>query len=66
MHDVLTDTDTIFDRRIVMQLFAGQRAGFTNMHRLFALAVLELWRREYRVHSVRSAPEKAAELLPLT
>jgi asparagine synthase (glutamine-hydrolysing) len=52
MQDVLTNGDTIFDRRSVMQLFAGQRAGFTNMHRLFALAVLELWRREYRVTSV--------------
>jgi asparagine synthase (glutamine-hydrolysing) len=65
MQDVLTDTDTIFDRRVVMQLFAGQRAGFTNMHRLFALAVLELWRREYRVTSVATAGEQAAELLPL-
>ena len=46
MQDVLTSGDTIFERRAVTQLFAGQRAGFTNMHRLFALAMLELWRRE--------------------
>jgi asparagine synthase (glutamine-hydrolysing) len=65
MQDILTSTDTIFDRRVVMQLFAGQRAGFTNMHRLFALAVLELWRREYRVTFVGKVPESAAELLPL-
>lgn len=65
MQDVLTSEDTIFDRRSVMQLFAGQRAGFTNMHRLFALAVLELWRREYRVTSVSRATDTTEELLPL-
>ena len=65
MEDVLTNGDTIFDRRSVMQLFAGQRAGFTNMHRLFALAMLELWRREYRVTSVSRVASGSKELLPL-
>jgi asparagine synthase (glutamine-hydrolysing) len=49
IEDVLTSGDTIFDRRVVSQLIAGQRRGFSNTHRLFALAMIELWRREYRV-----------------
>ena len=31
---------------------AGQRGGFSNMHRLFALLMIELWRREYRISTV--------------
>ena len=65
MKDVLTNDDSILDRRAVMQLFAGQRVGFTNMHRLFALAMLELWRREFRVSSVAQSAEAQPELLPL-
>jgi hypothetical protein len=34
---------------VVERLLAGQRAGYANEQRLFALAMLELWRREYRV-----------------
>jgi asparagine synthase (glutamine-hydrolysing) len=49
IEDVLTSGDSLFDRRVVRQLIAGQRRGFSNTHRLFALAMLELWRREYRV-----------------
>jgi len=46
--DVLTtDSDVVFDRRLVRQLIAGQRRGFANTHRLFALTMIELWRREY-------------------
>ena len=39
----------IFDRRAVTALFDAQRRGYNNTHRLYALAFLELWRREYRV-----------------
>jgi asparagine synthase (glutamine-hydrolysing) len=38
-----------FDRDTIESLIAGQRRGRSNGHRLFALAVFELWRREYRV-----------------
>jgi asparagine synthase (glutamine-hydrolysing) len=51
--DVLTSRDAdLFDRHAVRQLLAGQRRGFSNTSRLFALAMIELWRREYRISSV--------------
>jgi len=62
MQDVLTSEETIFDRRIVQQLFTGQRAGFANMHRLFALTAFELWRREYRVSTVKAVDDRTLEL----
>ena len=50
IEDVLTTGQAdLFDRRAVRQLIAGQRGGFSNMHRLFALVMIELWRREYRI-----------------
>jgi asparagine synthase (glutamine-hydrolysing) len=49
IEEVVTSGDPLFDRRVVRQLIAGQRRGFSNTHRLFALAMIELWRREYRV-----------------
>ena len=58
MQEVLGSHDTIFERKVVQQLFTGQRAGFTNMHRLFALTVFELWRREYRVNDVAAAGDR--------
>jgi hypothetical protein len=36
----------------VRQLIAGQRGGFSNMHRLFALVMIELWRRHYGISTV--------------
>ena len=39
----------LLDRGVVASLFAGQRRGLNNGQRLFALAMLELWRREYNV-----------------
>ena len=45
----LTRPDALFDARAVRQLLTGQRGGFSNTHRLFALAMVELWRREYRI-----------------
>ena len=54
IEDVLTSADAdLFDRRTVSQLLATERAGFSNSHRLFALTMIELWRREYRVTTVR-------------
>ena len=48
--DVLAGPEqTTFDRRTVDGLIAGQLKGRSNTQRLFALAMFELWRREYRV-----------------
>lgn len=44
---VLEDEGSLFDRRMVRDLFAAQRRGRRNEHRLFALAMFELWRRDY-------------------
>jgi asparagine synthase (glutamine-hydrolysing) len=50
IEDVLTSSEaSLFDRRVVRDLFAGQRHGFSNTHRLFALLMVELWRREYGI-----------------
>jgi asparagine synthase (glutamine-hydrolysing) len=38
-----------FDPRAVDALVKNQRSGLGNSHRLFALTILELWRREYGV-----------------
>jgi len=48
--DVLTDAkQELLDRGAVNSLLTGQQRGLANMHRLFALAMFELWRREYAV-----------------
>jgi len=48
--EVLLDSDnTVFDRKQVSSLLAGQAKGRVNSERLFALVLFELWRREYRV-----------------
>jgi asparagine synthase (glutamine-hydrolysing) len=53
IEDVLTSREAdLFDRNVVGQLLAGQRTGFSNTHRLFALMIVELWRREYRVTNI--------------
>jgi asparagine synthase (glutamine-hydrolysing) len=47
---VLADADTrLFSRPQIARLQASQRRGLANGKRLFALAMFELWRREYRV-----------------
>lgn len=38
-----------FDRSVVNRLMNGQTSGRSNGERLFALVMLELWRREYSV-----------------
>ncbi len=40
---------SLFNQSVVKNLFAGQRRGRNNGQRLFALAMLELWRREYNI-----------------
>jgi asparagine synthase (glutamine-hydrolysing) len=50
IRDVLTDPrQALLDRGVVNSLVTGQQRGLANSHRLFALAMFELWRREYRV-----------------
>ncbi len=50
IRDVLTDAQQqLLDRGAVKSLLTGQQRGLANMHRLFALAMFELWRREYAV-----------------
>jgi asparagine synthase (glutamine-hydrolysing) len=47
---VLAEADPrLFSREQIARLGANQRRGMTNGKRLFALAMFELWRREYRV-----------------
>jgi asparagine synthase (glutamine-hydrolysing) len=48
-HEVLLDTQSVFDQQIVKGLFEGQDCGRNNGERLFALVLFELWRREYSV-----------------
>ena len=48
-YDVLLDTQTIFDQRMVNSLLKGQDRGRNNGERLFALLMFELWKREYKV-----------------
>jgi asparagine synthase (glutamine-hydrolysing) len=39
----------LYDPREIRRLLAGQERGFYNSQRLFNLAILELWRREYEI-----------------
>jgi asparagine synthase (glutamine-hydrolysing) len=39
----------LFDRATVEGLIRNQKKGYSNVHRLFGLTMLELWRREYNV-----------------
>lgn len=47
--DVLFDSDSIFDKKIISDLFDGQKKGRRNEERLFGLVMLELWKREYKI-----------------
>jgi asparagine synthase (glutamine-hydrolysing) len=50
MIDVLRSAPSdLFERTEVERLVRQQRRGLRNTHRLFALVMLELWRREYQV-----------------
>jgi asparagine synthase (glutamine-hydrolysing) len=65
IEDVLTGGEAdLFDRRVVRRLLVGQRGGFSNMQRLFALTMIELWRREYRVTNVAAPAHPELESVP--
>jgi asparagine synthase (glutamine-hydrolysing) len=50
MEAILRDADrALFDRNATQELIDGQRRGFSNSHRLYALMMFELWRREYAI-----------------
>lgn len=50
IESVLRDADPhLFSRPAIDSLLAGQRRGYANTARLYALTMLELWRREYRI-----------------
>lgn len=50
MESVLRDADPrLFDCRVIGDLITGQRKGYANTQRLFALVMFELWRREYQI-----------------
>jgi asparagine synthase (glutamine-hydrolysing) len=46
---LLGSSGSVFDRKTVRMLVDGQAKGRANSERLFALVMIELWRREYRV-----------------
>jgi len=48
-HDVLLDSQSIFDQRTSRGLLEGQDRGRNNGERLLALVMFELWCREYAV-----------------
>jgi asparagine synthase (glutamine-hydrolysing) len=48
-HDVLLDSQVVFDKATVRNLLRGQDRGRSNGERLFGLVLFELWRRQYRV-----------------
>jgi asparagine synthase (glutamine-hydrolysing) len=48
MREILAGSDpAMFDRATIDSLIKGQERGLVNTHRIFALTMLELWRREY-------------------
>jgi len=50
VESVLCEADPgLFDQRTIRSLIVGQRRGYANTQRLFALAMFELWRREYGI-----------------
>jgi len=50
MESVLCEAEpTLFNQAEIQRLLAGQRQGYSNTQRLFALTMFELWRREYKV-----------------
>ena len=50
VEEVLNEAGSaFFDQRTIQSLIAGQRKGYGNTERIFALTLFELWRREYKV-----------------
>ncbi|MBI3070806.1 MAG: asparagine synthase (glutamine-hydrolyzing) [Deltaproteobacteria bacterium] len=47
---VLAEADpNVFEPRAIQRLLKGQRRGRSNAHRVFALTMFELWRRQYGI-----------------
>jgi asparagine synthase (glutamine-hydrolysing) len=46
---LLSSNDSLFDKKEVLKLINGQKAGRSNSERLFALVLFELWRKEYEI-----------------
>lgn len=44
---MLDDSQSSFNRATIEGLIAGQRRGYNNAQRLYAITMFELWRREY-------------------
>jgi asparagine synthase (glutamine-hydrolysing) len=63
MQEVLENADrTLFDPGMIRSLLEGQKRGFSNTARLYALTMFELWRREYHVQIPSSmvVPQRGA------
>lgn len=46
---LLSSSQNIFNKEIIIKLLKGQKCGFENSERLFALVLFELWRNEYKI-----------------
>lgn len=47
--DTLNSTDSIFDLKVIHELFSGQNKGYQNSERLFGLVMFEIWRKSYGI-----------------
>ena len=48
-HEILLDSQCLFDKKAVTGLIRGQDQGRNNQERLFGLVLFELWRRQYQI-----------------
>ncbi|MDQ7032926.1 MAG: asparagine synthase (glutamine-hydrolyzing) [Desulfonauticus sp.] len=48
--EVLTDSECIFNKKMVKKLFHAQDMGLNVSERLFAIVLFELWRKEYKTY----------------
>jgi len=48
---LLGQETTLFNRKFIANLFAGQMKGYANSERLFALVLLELWCKKYNIRT---------------
>jgi asparagine synthase (glutamine-hydrolysing) len=48
--DILTSSDSFFDKKTIIALFKEQDKGRNNSERLFALFQFELWRKQHNAH----------------
>jgi len=47
--EILLDSSCAFDKNLVSKLFTDHEAGRSNNERLYALVMLELWRKHYSI-----------------